>query len=395
MSACSPLPDVTRRLLLRGCLFLLAGAPALAAGRAGAQVPGGEPVTIGVTGPLTGQYAQYGAQWKKGFDYALDEINAGGGINGRPLRYIYEDSQSDPRQTVVIARKFVADEGIMVEVGDFSSAASMAASPIYQAAGLVQFGFTNSHPDFTKPGDCIWSNAVNQKDEMPLLADLARDMRLKRIAVLYINSDWGRTAKDLFVAAVKDHAGEVVDAEGYLADEKDFRSAIVRVRDANPDAIALISYYPDGAQIARQIHNAGLPQPVIAAGSVYSPKFLELGGDAVNGVVTNVPFFPEDPRPIVQKFVTGFTAKFATEPDAYNGRAYDTFILLAAVMRQFGVSRGSVKEGLGKITDVPSVVFGSVTFDPATRRVTNPFITRIVVKDGRWAAWDGGVPGRR
>ncbi len=105
-----------------------------------------EPVLIGVTGPLTGQYAQYGVQWKRGFDLALDEINAAGGINGRPLQYVFEDSQSDPRQTVNIARKYVADERIVVEVGDFSSAASMAASPIYQAAGMVQFGFSNSHP---------------------------------------------------------------------------------------------------------------------------------------------------------------------------------------------------------------------------------------------------------
>ena len=160
---------------------------------------------------------------------------------------------------------------------------------------------------------------------MPLLADFARDLGLKRLAVLYINSDWGRTAKDLLVAAVKKRGGEVVAAEGYLADEKDFRSAIVRVRDANPDGIALISYYPDGAQITRQIHNAGLTQPIVAGGSIYSPKFLELGGDAVNGVMTTVPFFPDDPRPTVQKFVQGFDAKFAVEPDAYNGRAYDTF----------------------------------------------------------------------
>src|SRR5262245_60772873 len=186
-----------------GCLRLgakiVAALVAVLATSAAAQTPSKEPVYIGVTGPLTGQYAQYGAQWKKGFDYALEEINASGGISGRPLNYLFEDSQSDPRQTVVIARKFVADDRIVVEVGDFSSAASMAASPIYQTAGLVQFGFTNSHPDFTKGGDCIWSNAVNQKDEMPLLADLARDMKLGRLAVLYINSDWGRTAKDLFV----------------------------------------------------------------------------------------------------------------------------------------------------------------------------------------------------
>ena len=262
---------IRRRELLLGLAAASLAAPAFAQSK--------EPVLIGVTGPLTGQYAQYGAQWKKGFDVALDEINAGGGINGRPLQYVFEDSQSDPRQTVTIARKYVADERIVVEVGDFSSAASMAASPIYQAAGLVQFGFSNSHPDFTKGGDYVWSNAVNQKDEMPLLADFVRDLGLKKVAILHLNSDWGRTAKDLLVEAIKERGGEVVGSEGYLADEKDFRSAIVRLRSANPDSIALISYYPDGAQLTRQIRQAGITQPIVAGGSIYSPKFLELGGE--------------------------------------------------------------------------------------------------------------------
>jgi branched-chain amino acid transport system substrate-binding protein len=308
---------------------------------------------------------------------------------------VFEDTQADPRQTVNIARKFVADERIVVEVGDFSSAASMAASPIYQAAGLVQFGFTNSHPDFTKGGDWVWSNAVNQKDEMPLLADFMRDLGLKKQAVLYINSDWGRTAKDLLVEAIAQRGGSVVDAEGYLADEKDFRSAIVRANAANPDSIALIAYYPDGAQITRQLRNAGITQPIVAGGSIYSPKFLELGGDAVNGVLTTVPFFPGDPRPLVQKFVKSFVAKFGAEPDAYNGRAYDTMILLAEVMRQYGIDRQAIKLGLGRIKDVPSVIYGSVRFDPQTRRVANPYVTRVVVKDGKFAAWDGSVAATR
>ena len=137
----------------------------------------------------------------------------------------------------------------------------------------------------------------------------------------------------------------------------------MRARGANPDLLALISYYPDGAQLTRQIRQAGITQPIIAGGSIYSPKFLELGGDAVNGVLTTVPFFPDDPRPLVQNFVKSFEAKFGDEPDAYNGRAYDTFILLAAVMRQFGADRKAIKEGLGKIKDVPSVVYGKVAFD--------------------------------
>jgi branched-chain amino acid transport system substrate-binding protein len=378
-----------RRQILLGAIAGTLFAPV----RATAQSK--EPILIGVTGPLTGQYAQYGAQWKKGFDVALDEINAAGGITGRPLAYVFEDSQSDPRQTVTIARKYVADERIVVEVGDFSSAASMAASPIYQAAGLVQFGFSNSHPDFTKGGDFVWSNAVNQKDEMPLLADFVRDLGLKKVAILHLNNDWGRTAKDLLVAAIKERGGEVVGSEGYLADEKDFRSAIVRARSANPDSLALISYYPDGAQLTRQIRQAGITQPIIAGGSIYSPKFLELGGNEVNGVLTTVPFFPGDPRPQVQTFVKAFEAKFKEEPDAYNARAYDTFILLAAVMRQFGIERKAIQQGLGKIKDVPSVVYGKVVFDTTTRRVADPFVSRVEVKGGKWTAYEGAKPAMR
>ena len=88
-----------------------------------------------------------------------------------------------------------------------------------------------------------------------------------------------------------------------------------------------------------------------------------------------------------------FIAKFGDEPDAYNGRAYDTMILLASVMRQFGTERKAIKEGLGKIKDVPSVVYGKVAFDTETRRVANPLVSRIVVKDGKWAAWDGAHGG--
>jgi len=160
-----------------GLLGIFAPTPSMAA----------DPIVLGVSGPLTGSNAQYGAQWKTGFDLALDQINGAGGIKGRPLQYVFEDSQSDPRQSVTIAQKFVNDPTIVAELGDFSSPASMAASPIYQRAGLVQFGFTNSHPDFTKGGDFMWSNTVNQSDEQPALAEFAvKRLGLKRLAVIHL-----------------------------------------------------------------------------------------------------------------------------------------------------------------------------------------------------------------
>ena len=352
----------------------------------------GEPVTIGVSGPVTGPDAQYGAQWKKGFDLALGEINAAGGIKGHPLAYVFEDSQADPRQAVAIAQKFVSDPKIVVEVGDFSSTASMAASPIYQRAGLVQFGFTNSHPNFTKGGDYMWSNSLAQTDETPRLAKYAAALGLKKVALLHLNTDWGRTSEKIFVDTAKTLGLEVVASEGYQPDEQDFRSTLVRVRDAKPDGIVLISYYSDGALIARQVRSVGLKEPIVAIGSVYSPKFIELGGSDVEGVYTESTFFPGDGRPEVKGFVDRFKAAYSEEPDEFDADAYDTMILLATVMNKVGTDRTAIRDGLAAIKDVPSVIFGKATFDPQTRRVAGGVPAYLIVKDGKFVVWDGKKP---
>ncbi|MCT4470795.1 branched-chain amino acid transport system substrate-binding protein [Bosea sp. OAE752] len=379
---------INRRLFLAGGSAL---AVAVGAGSAGAAEAAGEPIYLGVSGPLTGPNAQYGAQWKQGFDLALDQINGSGGIKGRPLRYLFEDTQSDPKQTVAVAQKFIADKRIVAELGDFSSPASMAASPIYQRAGLLQFGFTNSHPDFTKTGDFIWSNSVSQAEEQPLNAAFAvKRLGFKRIAVLHLNTDWGRTSKDHLVTAAKALGAEVVATEGYLPEEKDFRSTLVRVRDAKPDSLFLVSYYADAALLVRQARQTGLTVPVAAASSIYSPKFVELGGDAAEGVFTSSRFFPEDPRPEVQTFVQAFKAKYDKEPDAFNSYAYDTVILFGQVLREApDLERKTIRDTLAKVKDVPSVIYGKASFDPATRRVAGAKSAELVVKNGRFTLWDG------
>jgi branched-chain amino acid transport system substrate-binding protein len=278
------------------------------------------------------------------------------------------------------------------EVGDYSSTASMAASPIYQRAGLVQFGFTNSHPNFTKGGDYMWSNSLAQTDETPRLTKYAADLGLKKVAVLHLNTDWGRTSEKIVLQTAKEHGIEVVASEGYQPDEQDFRSTLVRVRDAKPDGLILISYYPDGALIARQVRSVGLTIPMVAIGSVYSPKFIELGGKDVEGVYTESNFFPGNTRPQVKAFTDKYKAKYNEEPDEFNADAYDTMVLLAAVMNQYGTDRKSIHDGLGQIKDVPSVIFGKASFDPNTRRVAGGEATYLVVKDGQFTLWDGKKP---
>lgn len=368
-----------------------AATPAATQNAAKTLDPAAEPIVLGVSGPLTGPNAQYGAQWKKGFDLALDEINGAGGINGRKLSYDFQDSQSDPKQSVVIAQKFVADKRIIAELGDFSSTASMAASQIYQRGGLVQFGFTNSHPDFTKAGgDYTWSISVTQAQASPALADFAiKTLGFKNLAVFQINNDWGKATIDLFARRVTELDGKVVVSQSYLPDEKDFRSALTAVKDAKPDAIILISYQADGALIAQQVREAGLTVPLIGSGSLQSPDFTKLGGKAVEGTFLLGEFLATDPRPEVKTFVTKFKARYNEDPDLFATIAYDAVVLIAKAIEVGGPTRQGVHDALPKLKDVPSVLRGKVTFDLETRRVQNPTFFTLIVKDGQFVAWDG------
>ena len=136
----------------------------------------------------------------------------------------------------------------------------------------------------------------------------------------------------------------------------------------------------------------GLTQSIVASGSIYSPKFIELAGDAGNGVFTESNFFPNDPRPEVQSFVTKFKAKYNEEPDDFNAVAYDTIILLADVIDKYGDDRTAIRDGLAQKKNVPSVIYGKASFDTQTRRVAGARAVYLVVKNGQFVLWDGKKP---
>lgn len=372
---------IDRRQLLKG---VAAGA---GAGVLASRLPqiglAADTVKFGVSGPFSGNDAEYGRIWKKAMAMALDEINADG-IKGRKVELDYEDSQADPKQSVPIAQKFVGNKSILAELGDFASPASMAASPIYQRAKLVQFGFTNSHPDFTKGGDYMFSLVLSQDQDAAYLAKTANDKLGKKHAVLSQETDWGKSTKDVYVKTVKQLGGQVVADENYLVDEKDFKAVLSKVRDAKPDVLALISYYNDGALIMQQAQQVGLDTKVVANGACYSPQFIKLGGKAVEGVVLTTLFFPSDTRPEVQTFVANYRKRYKEDPDQFAALAYDATKILAWATEQGGFDRQGIHKALIDGTNIPSVIYGPFKFGP-DRRADQLKEVVIQVKDGKFA----------
>jgi len=349
-----------------------------------------DPVVIGVGGPVTGPQAQYGLAWKKGFDIALEEINAAGGIQGRKLVLDFQDTQNIPAQTVAVAQKFIADPKVLLATGDFSSTSSMAASPLYQRAGLVQFGFNNSNPKFTEGGDFLWSNSPTQLTEAAAHALYVKAVGLKKVAVFALNTDWGKLTADLTAAALEKNGITVALRENYLADNQDFKAQITKAKAAGIDGFVLVSYANDAALIVQQIRGQGVALPIVANGSNATAGFLQLAGAAAEGVYVAGDFASDDPRPEVQAFAKKWTAKYHEDLDYFAVHAYDSLILAAAALNAAKpLDRNGVKAAFATVKNVPSVIYGTVTFNPTTRRVDDFLGARLVVTGGKLVAWTG------
>lgn len=346
------------------------------------------PIYFGVSSATTGQYAQYGEQFKEGFDLAVEQVNAKGGIDGRKIALKYEDSQSDPKQSVAVAQKFVSDKNVVLVFGDYSSNASIPASPIYSAAKLLQYGFNNSNPDFTKKGtEYQWSTSITTDQNYRWTADYIKKKGIDSVGVTYLNtSDWGIPAYQAFKDEADKIGLKITDAESVLDTSDDYRSSLTKAVAGNPQAFVHIGYGPDAAKIVSQLRSIGYK------GTFYGGQDEESfdgTGDA-EGSIIGAQFIETSSKPEVKAFVTAFKKKYPKEQHvtSFEAGAYDALNVAVAATKLGGATREGALKGFKELGGVPSVVYGTINLDQSTRRVKSPELTPTILKDGKWVEYN-------
>ena len=345
-------------------------------------------VYFGVSAAKTGQYAAYGEQFQEAFDLAVEQVNAKGGIDGHKVALKYQDSQSDPKQSVTVAQQFVGDSDISLVFGDYSSAASIPASPIYTAGKLLQYGFNNSNPDFTAKGtEYQWSSSITTSDSYTWTADYIKQQGVDSVGVTYLNTaDWGIPAYAAFKAEAAKIGLKITDAEGVLDSSDDYRPSLTKAVRGKPDAFVHIGYGPDAAKIVTQLRAIGYD------GTFYGGQDEQSfdGTPAAEGSVIGSQFVETSTDPKVKAFVDAFKKKYPKETDvtSFEAGAYDALNVAVEAAKIGGTSRAGILKGFRELKDVPSVVYGTITFDPTTRRIAEPTLTPVVLKDGKWVEID-------
>jgi branched-chain amino acid transport system substrate-binding protein len=338
---------------------------------------------IGLATPLSGRGADWGRMQKEGAMLALEEINAKGGVKGMKLELQIEDDKADPKEAATVAKKLVANQKIKVVIGHLTSPTSFAAAPIYQRAKVPMLIALASNPALPKLGDYIFHNSATQLDESPAAAKYAADiLKVKKVAFIYINDDWGASVKDVFPNAAKDRGIEVVATEAYTPGEIDFRNLLTKIKPKGPEALFGAFHPAEAAQLVAQAKELGVSFPIFLSGGAQTYSFIELAKEAGEGTVFITGFDPDAPDPYIQTFVKNFRSKYNNEtPTIFSTYVYDSVYLIAAAVEKIKgkVTHESIRDALAGLKDIKTLS-GVLSADPDGHFGPRAYVS-VIVKD--------------
>ncbi len=345
-----------------------------------------EPIRIGLSTPITGSQAENGVGTQAAVEIAVEEINAAGGINGRPVELVIQDSKSDPTQAAQIATMFTEDETILAEIGDFASGACMAAAPIYEEAGMVQLSPTASNPDYTLLGEYMFSIFGKTTDEGKFIADylLKKYMQAENVAVIYVNSDWGVEAYDILSGYCEENGVNIVASETFFEGEKDFNAILTKVRQTNPDTVMLMMSYDSGAVAIKQIRQMDWDVQVAISGIAYSEQLITLAGEDCEGVLSEIGFVIDETNPEMMEFATEFESRTGFAPNMMMTCAYDAMHMLAQAIENCGdnVTRSAIRDELFNLEGFVGLT-GPKDFNE-DRTITQRNFKIVTIENGEW-----------
>lgn len=372
-----------RRPLLRLLPLLAAAAVLLGACAPGQQAVGGGELKIAVAGPMSGDAAQYGQDFTRGAELAAEQINAVGGVKGKQIKIVTFDDRNDTTEAANVAQKLTADPSIAASLGHFTSSTVYASMPIYKANETPLVVISASDPKITQQGN-EWLYRVSPTNDLGAnaMADLlVKQLGIKKVAAFYLNTDFGKTENAYFAERVKANGGEIVLNEPYQPDAKDFTSAIIKLKGSGAEATYLSSYYNDAVLLIKQAKAAGVNTRWFTSAAVLSPAFLEVGGEAVNGVITN----RVAQGKTWDEVANAYKEKYGATPSPFVIYAHSAVKAVADAAERAGATRKGIRDGLAQVKDLDTGV-GRLTFDENRQAVYKDF-DFLIVKDGRFEPW--------
>jgi len=296
-------------------LMAVLGVAAIAASCGGGEEDKSTPVAV--VGPITGQYASFGAQMKNGGELAVEDINAAGGVLGKKLDLEFGDDACDPKQAVAVANQMTGNNVALV-AGHYCSGSSIPASKVYAEANMVQISPASTNPAFTdnRAGPNIY-RVCGRDDQQGGVAGkyIASHFSDKKVAFVHDKTAYGKGLADETKKAMNEAGKQEAMYEAITAGEKDYSALVSKLKQANIDLVYFGGYHTEAGLIIRQMRDQGMNTILMGGDALITQEFWSITGPAGEGTLMT---FSPDPRknPAAAEVVKRFKDK-GIEPEGY------------------------------------------------------------------------------
>lgn len=270
-------------------------------------------VKVGYMGPLSGDAVSYGESTKRAVELAL----ADSGLEN--VEVVYQDSRCEAKEAANAVNALVNVEKVAAIVGELCSGATLAAAPVATEAGVVMISPASTAPTVSEQGEYVFRTVPSDALQGDFGAQLVYDDGHRKLAVVYINDDYGNGFNDVLNSRFPELGGELVASEGFSKGDVDMRTQLTKVKDAGADAVYIISNSPDAAvAVLKQITELGLDVAVYGSEGLKAEDVISGAKEAAEGlIVSSVSGGTED-------FVSAHKAAYeGAEPGPFAAQAYD------------------------------------------------------------------------
>ncbi len=345
---------------------------------------------VGVTGPFTGDGAQYGEMARMAAEMKADEINKTGGVNGVPLELEFQDDKGDPKEAANTAQKLGSNPNVLAVLGHFNSSCSLAGKEVYNSMGVLQMSYGSTNVTVCEGGDWTFRNVYRDDFQGQFIADFIKYvLGYNRVAVFFDNDDYGRGLRDSFAERAQEIGLEIVREEAYVRDTQEYTPQLTQIIAKDPDIIFISGLYANAAMILTQARNLGVETPFIGGDGLLSADLVMNAGKAAEGVIVTCPFLPTVGDERTQSFVASFKQRYGTEPDAWAALTYDALGIVAEAIEKAGPDRKAIRDYVAAM-DSPEKGYDGVaglTYFNADGDCMKPLVVSVV-KNGEFVPFE-------
>jgi branched-chain amino acid transport system substrate-binding protein len=362
-----------RRTFIAAALALSLAAPALAQQ---------QPIRIAGLVELSGTGTTSGTNFNDGVKLAVKEINASGGIVGRRIDYSANDTQSQPQVAKALAVKAI-DDGAYVVMGPVFSGSILVSMAETRRAEITNFTGGEAASITQQGNPYIFRTSFTQIAAMPKVVRYLKDnVKAKTVAMIWVNNDFGKGGRDVFVKALDQAGIKLVADISTDPGQLDFSGAVLKAKQANADALFVYSNEEESARALRELKKQAYDKPIVGETVLTSQKVVELAGDAANGAVAHVGLTADASNAGIKAFADKFQKEYNYKPDHNAIKGYTAMYIVKAMTEKIGkVDTKALAAALHgarlSVKDYPGILM-DVAFDKNGDLERESFMTKVV-----------------